>query len=61
MRVRHQDNIHRRQVAQIQSRLTQSFEQEEPAREIWIDDDVLSANLQEEAGVSDEGDSEFTV
>src|ERR1019366_9464862 len=61
MRVRYQDNIHRRQVAQVQSRLAQAFENEEPALEVGIDDDVLSANLQKKAGVSDEGDAEFAV
>src|SRR5208282_4701046 len=57
VRVGYQDNIHRRQVAQVQSRLTQAFENEEPAGEVGINDDVLSANLKEEAGVSDEGDA----
>ena len=61
VRVRHQDKIHRRQVAQVQSRLTQALEDEQPAREVGIDDDVLSANLQKEAGVSDEGDAELAV
>ena len=59
--MRHQDNIHRRQVAQIQSRLSQALEDKEPARKVRIDDDILSADLQEEAGVSDEGDAEFAV
>src|ERR1700736_2826372 len=61
VRVRHQNKVHRRQVAQVQSRLTQALEDEQPAREVGIDDDVLSANLQKEAGVSDEGDAEFAV
>jgi len=59
--VRYQDNIHRREVAQIQSRLSQALEDEQPARKVRIDDDVLSADLQEEAGVSDEGNGEFAV
>ena len=61
VRVRYQDEIHRRQVAQVQSRLPQALQNEEPAREVGIDDDVLSADLQEEAGVSDEGDAQFAV
>ena len=59
--VRYQDDIHWRQVAQVQSRLSQALEDEEPARKVRIDYDILSANLQEEAGVSDEGDAEFAV
>ena len=61
VRVRHQHDIHRRQVAQIQSRLTQALENEEPAREVGIDDDVLSANLQKEAGVPDERHAQLAV
>ena len=61
VRVRDQDNIHGRQVAQIQSRLTQALENEQPAREVGIDDDVLSPNLEEEAGVSDEGNAQLPV
>src|SRR5450755_2493592 len=61
VRVRDQHDIHRWQFAQIQSRLTQSLEYEKPAREVGIDDDVLSPNLQEEAGVPDEGYTELAV
>src|ERR1019366_6443825 len=61
VRVRHQDEVHRRQVAQVQSRLTQALKNEEPAREVGIDDDVLAANLQKKTGVPDEGDAEFAV
>ena len=59
--MRHQDNIHRRQVAQVQSGLTQALEDEQPARKVRIDYDILSANLQKEAGVSYEGDAELSV
>ena len=61
VRVRHQYNIHGRQVAQVQSRLTQAFQNEQPAREVGIDNDVLSANLQKKAGMSNEGDAQFAV
>src|ERR1017187_2172160 len=61
VRVRYEYDVHRRQVAQVQSRLTQALENEQPAREVGIDDDVLSANLQKKAGMSDEGDAQFAV
>ena len=61
VRVRYEDEVHGRQVVQVQSRLAQALQNEQPAREVGVDDDVLSANLQKEAGVSDEGDAEFAV
>ena len=61
VRVRYQHNIHGRQVAQVQSGLAQAFENEEPAREVGIDDDVLSADLEKKAGVPDEGDAQLAV
>jgi len=61
MRVRDQNHVHRRQVAHVQSRLPDAFQQKQPAREVRIDDDVLSAQLQEETGVSDKREAEFAV
>ena len=61
VRMRYQDNIHGRQVAQVQPWLTQAFENKQPAREVRIDDDVLPAKLEEEAGVSDKGDAQLAV
>ena|SRR5580692_6313909 len=61
VRVRYQDDVHRRQIAQVQSRSTQPLENEKPAREVGIDNDVLSANLQKETRVSNEGDAKLAV
>ena len=61
VRVRDQHNVDGRQIGNAQAGTAQAFQHEEPAREIGIDDDVLSADLQEEAGVADEGDAEFAV
>ena len=61
VRVGYQHEVHWRQVAQVQSGSTQALKNEEPAREVGIDDYVLSADLQEEAGVSNEGDAEFAM
>jgi len=44
-----------------QAGTTQAFQYEEPAREVGIDHDALSANLHKEAGVANEGDAEFSV
>jgi hypothetical protein len=61
MSVRYQHHIHRRQIADAQARLPQPLQYEQPAREVGIDDHALSANLQEETRVADEGDAEFSV
>jgi hypothetical protein len=59
--VGNQDGIDRRQIGNPQAGTTQALQHEQPAREVRIDDDTLSAHLYEEAGVADEGDSEFSV
>src|SRR5450432_315373 len=61
VRVRDQHKVDRRQVGDAQAGAAQAFQYEEPAGEVGIDDDVLAANLQEETGVADEGDAEFSV
>src|ERR1700704_6441210 len=45
----------------MQARAAQTFQDEEPARKVGINDDTLSANLHEEAGVANEGDPEFSI
>src|SRR2546423_7477119 len=61
MSVRYQHRIDRGKIGDAQAGATQSLQNEEPSREIWIDEDALSANLQEKTGVADEGDSEFSI
>src|ERR1700689_5359402 len=61
VRMGDEDEVCRRQVAQVQSGLAQTLEHEEPARKIRIDDDILSADLQEETRMSDEGDAELAI
>jgi len=56
-----EDQVNRRQVYDAQSRLAQALEDEEPACEIGIDQNVESADLHKEAGMADEGDAEFSV
>lgn len=61
VRVRDQNKIDGGKVGNAQSRTSQTFQHEKPPREIGVDDDVLAADLYEEAGVPDERDTEFTV
>lgn len=61
VRVSDEHQIHRWQIAQIYSGLTEAFKNEKPAREIGIDDDVLASDLKEETGVPDKGDAEFAI
>lgn len=59
--VGYQDQVCRGQIAQVQAGLAQPLQHEKPACKVGVDDDVLSADLQEETGMSDEGNPEFTV
>src|SRR5258708_26417560 len=44
MGVRNQDHIHRRQVAEMQSRLPYPFQKKQPTCKVRIDHDTLSAH-----------------
>ena len=55
MRVCYQHCIDWRQIAQAHARASQSLQDEDPLREIGIDYEVLSANLEKEARVTNEG------
>jgi len=55
VRVRNQHRVDCRQLSQLQSGTAQPLEDENPTREVGIDQDVLAPDLKEEAGVSDEG------
>lgn len=57
VRMRHQYGVDRRQVAHPQPRPTQPLQNKNPLREVWVDDNVLPADLQKEARVSDECDA----
>ncbi len=55
VRVRNQHRINCRKIAQPQTGTAQALEDEDPAGEVRVDQDVLAAHLEEEAGMSDEG------
>ena len=61
MRVRYENQIDRRQVGDAKSRSAKPLQHKQPPRKIGIDDHTLAADLNEEAGVADEGDAEFAV
>src|ERR1039458_9364543 len=58
VRVRNQHRVDRGQLPQLQSGTAQPLENENPARKVGIDQNILSPDLEEEAGMSDEGRSE---
>jgi len=61
MRMRDKYDIHRRQVAQMQTGLAQPFQNKKPAREVRVNDDVHPADLEEEAGMADERYAQIAV
>jgi hypothetical protein len=61
VRVRHQDQVNRREVTHPQSGTPQALEHEKPAGKIGIDDNVLPAHLYKKTGVADESYAQFAV
>lgn len=45
----------------MQPGLADTLQQKQPARKVGVNDNILSAELQEEAGVSDEGKAQLSV
>ena len=61
MGVRDQDEINRRKVGDAQTRTTQPLQHKEPPREIRINDYALPPNLQKEARMSDESNTQLSI
>jgi hypothetical protein len=61
MGVRHQNHIHGRQIVQAHSGLAKTFQHEQPACKIGVEDNVLPAHLQKEARMSNERKTHFAV
>ena len=59
VRMRYQHDVDGRQVAEAQARPAQALQHEDPAGKIWVDQDILPADLEKEAGMSDEGHAQF--
>jgi len=61
VRMRHQHQIDRRQVAHPNSRTPQPLQHKQPARKVRIDHHTLPAHLHKKAGMADEGNSKFAI
>src|SRR5579864_6157626 len=59
--MRDQNQIDRGKIDNAQAGPSEAFQNEEPAREIRVDDYALPAHLHKKAGVPDEGDAELAV
>ena len=56
-----QDQINWGQVAYLQTRLSKTFQDKQPARKVRINDNVLAADLEEETGVADESHTQLAI
>src|SRR6266849_8054052 len=56
-----QNQINRRQVAHLQSWLPQALQDEQPTREVGIDDDILPADLEKKTRMADESYTHLAV
>src|SRR5580698_9242019 len=61
MSMRHQHQVNRREIAQLYSRFAQSLQHKQPAGEVRINHYVLSAHLDEEAGMTNERYAQLSV
>jgi len=61
VRVRDEDQINRRKIADAQTRAPEPLQDEQPPGKVWIDHYVSATDLHEEAGVPDKGDPELSV
>jgi len=59
--VRDQHPIHRRQTRQLDAGTPQALDQHQPVREIRVDQQRLSAELEQKRGVADKGQSEVAA
>jgi hypothetical protein len=61
MGVRHEHQIDGRKIAHLQPWAPQALQHKKPAREVRVNHRALAANLNQEAGVTDESNTEFSV
>ena len=61
VRMSNQDEVDGWQVAHVHAGLAKPLENEQPSRKVGIDKNILSADLDEETGVTDEGDAHLPV
>jgi len=61
VRMRNQHQVNRREIANADARLAQPLQNKKPASKIRIDHHVLTADLHQEAGVSNEGQPQLAI
>jgi len=61
MCMRYQHEIDRRKIDNAEARTPQPLQNKQPPREVGIDNHASAADLHEEAGMSDEGNAEFSI
>ena len=61
MRVSDEYQIDGREIGNFHSRLTKTLENKQPPGKVWVNKNILTTNLQEEARVSDEGYAHLPV
>jgi hypothetical protein len=59
--VGNQHQVDRGQVTHLQTWPSNPFQDEEPARKVGIDDDILAADLEKETGVPDECQAQLAI
>ena len=61
VRVCHQHQVDGRKIADLDTWFAQALQQKQPACEVRIDEDILSAHLQKKTRVPNEGQAEISV
>ena|SRR5258707_385784 len=61
MRMSDEHQIDGRKIIDSDPRPPQSFQDKQPAREVWINHDVFSADLQEKSGMANESDTQLAI
>ena len=61
MRMRHHYQVNRWQIAQLYTRLPQPLQDKQPAGKVRVNHYILSAHLDEEAGMANKGHSQLSV
>jgi hypothetical protein len=59
--VRDQNQVNGREISKLDSRLAQPLQDKQPAGKIGVDHDILPANLEEKAGMTDERYTQLSV
>ena len=61
MRMRYQNEIDVGQFMQMEARMANPFDDFQPARPVWVDQDIQTRRLNQKRGVPDPRDANFPV